>query len=108
MNLWNAENISLIGKKAFKLIKKNKITAIGGCIPVVVATLIEARKHNYELQGFTTRKTAKIYGAQKLIEGVFPLKTEKYKIAMFVSNDFTPPKNFPLKIAMQINIKSLF
>jgi orotate phosphoribosyltransferase len=67
------QGIYLISHLIFDLIKKEKITAIGGptlgADPIVSGVCFLAYKNKKKLKGFLIRKSPKKHGRQKLIEG---------------------------------------
>lgn len=69
----NPEGIYLISHLIFKLIKNDKINAIGGptlgADPIVSGVSFLAYKNKKKLKGFLIRKNPKKHGRQKLIEG---------------------------------------
>ena len=72
------KGVYLISHLIFRLIKDEKITAIGGptlgADPIVSGVCLLAHKNKKRLKGFLIRKSPKKHGRQKLIEGQF-LKT---------------------------------
>ena len=69
----NPEGIYLISHLIFKLIKNDKINAIGGptlgADPIVTGVSFLSAKNKKKLKGFIIRKNPKKHGRQKLIEG---------------------------------------
>jgi len=67
------QGVYLISRQVFRLIKDEKIDAIGGptlgADPIVSGVCFLAHQRKKKLRGFLIRKTPKKHGRQKLIEG---------------------------------------
>ena len=78
------EGVYLISHLIFKLIKGDKIHAIGGptlgADPIVSGVCLLAHKNKKKLKGFLIRKTPKKHGSQKLVEGQLLLPGERVVI----------------------------
>lgn len=78
------QGVYLISHLVFRLIKDDKIDAIGGptlgADPIVSGVCFLAYKNKKKLKGFLIRKSPKKHGRQKLIEGQLPSSKERVVI----------------------------
>ena len=80
----NPKGLYLISKLIFGLLRKERLSAIGGptlgADPIVSGVCILAYQDKKPLKGFLIRKTPKKHGRQKLIEGQIPKPGERVVI----------------------------